>query len=303
MSIEKHTEDFLHEIFLRCGEDPSRQGLVKTPQRFLKSFLELTQGYRQNLEDIVNDALFECTNPSPIYVKDIPFFSLCEHHLLPFFGHCQVAYVPDGCVLGLSKVYRIVDFFSKRLQLQERLTQQIGEALQQVTHTKGVWVEMSGQHLCVAMRGVQRSQSFMKTQYKYGDISGISVSLPENLKTSSVILKLKTLKFPLKIGCYSDEQRRFTPVQIFIEIKLQKHQACYSDQLRDTCCYDQLSQCIEQSCLQQSFQLIEHACQVVYDVVHAYLEKTLGESHIRVTLVKALQHTLLSESQCTISDF
>ena len=303
MSLEKYTEEFFHKIFVACGEDPLREGLVKTPQRFFNSFMDLTQGYRQNLDDIINDALFECSNNSPVHVKDIPYFSLCEHHLLPFFGQCQIAYVPNGRVLGLSKIYRIVNFFSKRLQLQERLTQQIGETLQRVTQSRGVWIEMTGKHLCVAMRGVQEAQSLVKTSYKWGEFPEDFSLEKYDKNVTSLILSLKTIDFPLKIGCFQEEQDKFTPVRITIELKMEPYRACYSDDLKDACCYDQMSRYLEKHCLQQSFQLVEHACQVIYENVRSYLAECKFYPLIRVPLTKVLQHTLLTESQCNIGDF
>ena len=168
--IKEANHFFWKNLLKSIGEDPYRQGLIKTPERFLKSFQELTQGYQQKVDEIVNNAIFDCESDQPICVCDIPYFSLCEHHLLPFFGKCQVTYIPSGKVLGLSKIYRIIDLFSKRLQLQERLTQQIGETLKEITKAKALLVEVTGEHLCVAMRGVQRSHSFMRTLYRYGEL-------------------------------------------------------------------------------------------------------------------------------------
>ena len=297
---EETSRVFLENLIKTCGEDPTRDGLVKTPHRFYKAFFELTQGYRQNLEEIVNGALFESPNSEPISIKDIPFFSLCEHHLLPFFGHCNITYVPDKKVVGLSKIYRIVDMFSKRLQLQERLTQQIGSALQLITQAKAVFVEMKGQHLCVAMRGVQKTQSEMHTVFHYGDIA---VPQAKENKTSELILKIVSKEIPLHIGCYEEEKKQTTPVEITIEMKLESCFACQTDQLQDTICYDQLIQFLNQQCFQKTYQLIEFACNDIFQTVRKFLDEKHISSKIRVRLIKKLQHTLLKNSECVLSDF
>ena len=164
--MEKDVKDLFEKLFKLCGEEPQREGLKDTPHRFLKAFRELTQGYQQNLEEVVNNALFAAPNHEPVVLHNIPFYSLCEHHLLPFFGYCTVKYVPNKKVLGLSKIYRIIELYSKRLQLQERLTHQIGETIQKVTDAKAVSIEMVGEHMCVAMRGIQKTQSSVKTIYR-----------------------------------------------------------------------------------------------------------------------------------------
>lgn len=300
----EETQIFFKQLLGSIGEDPDRQGLIKTPERFLKSFQELTQGYLQNLEEIVNDALFDCESNQPVYIQDIPFYSLCEHHLLPFFGKCQVAYIPNGKVLGLSKIYRIVDLFAKRLQLQERLTQQIGDALKKVTNAKALFVELTGEHLCVAMRGVQRNHSFTHTVYRYGEIP----AQPANLNTKKVIeptttLHLCTLELPLKIGCYESEQHTTTPVKIEIDVQLPMEMHSLTDQLNCVICYDQLIQFLEKTCFKERYQLIEYACRVIYEQVHHFLEKMNKDCLIRVSLKKILQHPLLADSTCCISDF
>lgn len=291
---------FLKDLFKTCGEDPEREGLIKTPHRFYKAFLELTQGYQQNLEEVVNGALFESPNSEPIYIRNIPFFSLCEHHILPFLGHCNIAYVPNKKVIGLSKVYRIVDMFAKRLQLQERLTQQIGMALYEVTQAKGVLVEMHGQHLCVAMRGVQKTQSEMHTVFHYGDIE---VPKLVEAKTLDFVLKLVSLEIPLKIGCYEEEKNKTTPVQITVELKPENCLACQTDQLKDTICYDQLIQFLNRQCFQKTYQLIEFACSDIFQTIRRFLGEKRILSKLRVHLVKKLQHPLLRNSECILSDF
>lgn len=297
---EEKSDIFIKSLLRTCGEDPEREGLIKTPHRFYKAFLELTQGYRQNLDEIINGALFESPNSEPISVNNIPFFSLCEHHLLPFFGHCNITYVPNKKVIGLSKIYRIVDMFAKRLQLQERLTQQIGETLCKITQAKGVFVEMKGQHLCVAMRGVQRAQSEMRTVFHHGQVDvsqGVERTRPE------LILKVVSLEIPLKIGCYEEEKNKTTLVQVTIELKLEKCCACQTDQLKDTICYDQLIHFLHQRCFSKTYQLIEFACNDIFQAVKEYLDEKHRDGKLRVCLIKKLQHPMLRDSQCTLSDF
>lgn len=297
---EETAHIFLKDLFKACGEDPQREGLIKTPHRFYKAFFELTKGYQQDLKEVVNGALFESPNSDPICIHNIPFFSLCEHHMLPFFGYCNITYIPNKKVIGLSKVYRIVDMFAKRLQLQERLTQQIGTALQEATQAKGVWVEMHGQHLCVAMRGVQKTQPEMYTVFHCGDIE-----LPKEAetKTLELTLKLVSLEIPLKIGCYEEEKGKTTPVQITIELKPKSCLACQTDQLQDAACYDQLMRFLNQQCFQRTYQLIEFACNDIFQTVRRFLEEKHVLSKLRVRLVKKLQHPLLRDSECILSDF
>ena len=149
----------VREILERLGEDTARPGLTRTPERVSKAWHFLTQGYQINLDELVNGAIFEEKYDEMVAVKNIHFFSMCEHHLLPFFGVCSVAYIPNGRVIGLSKIPRIVDMFSRRLQLQERLTQQIAETLNDVLRPKGVAVVMEAFHLCMIMRGVEKQDS------------------------------------------------------------------------------------------------------------------------------------------------
>jgi GTP cyclohydrolase IA len=149
----------VREIIKLIGEDPEREGLRKTPERYEKALKFLTSGYHQNVDHLLNGATFSVCYDEMVVVKDIEFFSLCEHHLLPFFGKAHVAYVPDGRILGLSKIPRIVDMFAHRLQVQERLTTQIAEALQTVLEPQGVGVVIEAVHLCMAMRGVEKQNS------------------------------------------------------------------------------------------------------------------------------------------------
>jgi GTP cyclohydrolase IA len=165
------------------GENPDREGLVDTPERAAKAMQFLTRGYSQSLEDIVNDALFESKIDEIVMVKDIEMYSLCEHHLLPFIGRCHVGYLPNGRVLGLSKVARIVDMFARRLQIQEQLTQQIAEAIMNSAGARGVGVIIEARHLCMAMRGVEKQNSVMKTSVMLG-------SFRDNAPTRSEFLQL-----------------------------------------------------------------------------------------------------------------
>ena len=151
------------------GEDPTRGGILKTPQRAAKAFQFLTQGYHQNVEEVLNDAIFDEEYDEMVIVKDIEFYSLCEHHLLPFLGKCHVGYIPRKKIIGLSKIPRIVDMFARRLQVQERLTRQIAEALQEVLNPAGVAVVMEAQHLCMMVRGVQKQHSQTMTNVMLGE--------------------------------------------------------------------------------------------------------------------------------------
>src|SRR6188768_3609909 len=146
-------QDLVRRLLVELGEDPTREGLVRTPKRVEKSLAFLTSGYRANIDEVLNDALFTVDYNEMVIVKDIDFYSLCEHHLLPFFGKCHIAYIPQQQVIGLSKIPRLVDVFARRLQVQERLTHQIAEIISDKIHPLGVAVVMEGTHLCMAMRG------------------------------------------------------------------------------------------------------------------------------------------------------
>jgi GTP cyclohydrolase I len=156
------------ELLGRIGEDPLRDGLLDTPRRMEKSMAFLTKGYTESVEQVLHDALFDVDYDEMVIVKDIEFYSLCEHHLLPFYGRAHIAYIPNGKVVGLSKMPRIVDVFARRLQVQERLTQQIAEAIEDAIHPQGVGVVLEAQHLCMMMRGVQKQDSSTVTSAMLG---------------------------------------------------------------------------------------------------------------------------------------
>jgi GTP cyclohydrolase I len=161
-------QTLIRSLLEQLGEDPSREGLLKTPERVEKSMKFLTSGYAADVDDILNGALFTVDYSEMVIVKDIDFYSLCEHHLLPFFGKCHVAYVPRTQVIGLSKVPRLVDVFSRRLQVQERLTNEIAECIREAIDPLGVGVIMQATHLCMAMRGVEKQNSATVTSAMLG---------------------------------------------------------------------------------------------------------------------------------------
>lgn len=156
------------KIIESTGEDVNRPGLLDTPDRAAKAFEYLTSGYNMDLKEVINDALFPSDSEEMVIVKDIELFSLCEHHLLPFIGKCHVAYIPNGMVLGLSKVARVVDMFARRLQIQEALAQQIASTIQEATNASGVGVIVEAKHMCMMMRGVEKQNSSMKTSAMLG---------------------------------------------------------------------------------------------------------------------------------------
>ena len=165
---DKEAEEAFKTIIQWIGEDPNREGISKTPERVAKAWEFLSKGYDQDLESIINNAIFTEDYDEMVTIKDIDFFSLCEHHLLPFFGKAHVAYIPDGKIVGLSKIPRIVEMFSRRLQVQERMTQQIAETLNKVLHPKGVAVVLEGAHMCMQMRGVEKQNSYATTSSMMG---------------------------------------------------------------------------------------------------------------------------------------
>ena len=182
-NLEALTKKLLEEI----GENPQREGLVKTPDRVAKSWDFLTAGYKLDVGKLVNGAIFNEDYDEMVLVKEIEYYSLCEHHLLPFFGHAHIAYIPNGKIIGLSKIPRVVDLFSRRLQVQERMTQEIAQTIQRVLNPRGVAVVIEGQHMCMQMRGVQKKSAYMSTSHMLGIFRNDS-------KTRKEFLNLVNLK-------------------------------------------------------------------------------------------------------------
>jgi GTP cyclohydrolase IA len=176
-------QDLIRQLLAELGEDPTREGLVRTPKRVEKSLAFLTSGYSADIDDVLNDALFTVDYSEMVIVKDIDFYSLCEHHLLPFFGKCHVAYIPKTRVIGLSKIPRLVDVFARRLQIQERMTNQIAETIREKIDPLGVAVVCEGTHLCMSMRGVEKQNSFAVTSAMLGVFR-------DNARTRSEFLEL-----------------------------------------------------------------------------------------------------------------
>lgn len=178
MTLEQHYTAILEQL----GEDVTREGLIDTPKRAAKAMQHLCKGYQQTLEEVTNGALFSSDNSEMVVVKNIELYSLCEHHILPFIGKAHVAYLPNGKVLGLSKVARIVDMYARRLQIQENLTRQIAEAIQQVTGAAGVAVVIEAQHMCMMMRGVEKQNSRMVTSAMLGSFHNSPATRDEFLQ-------------------------------------------------------------------------------------------------------------------------
>ena len=158
----------IRNILAEIGEDPEREGLLKTPERVERSYRFLTRGYGQTLDEIVHGALFEAESDDMVIVRDIEFYSMCEHHMLPFFGKCHVGYIPKKRIIGVSKIARIVDMFARRFQVQERMTKQIAHAVASILDAEGVGVVVEAQHLCMRMRGVEKQNSIMTTSSMLG---------------------------------------------------------------------------------------------------------------------------------------
>lgn len=161
-------EDLIRQLLKAIGEDPEREGLLKTPHRIAASLDFLTSGYRENADELINQAIFSQDTNSMVIVKDIEIYSMCEHHMLPFFGRCHVGYLPKGKVFGVSKLARLVDMYARRLQIQERLTEQISYAIRDAIKADGVGVMIEARHLCMMMRGVQKQNSMMITSSLLG---------------------------------------------------------------------------------------------------------------------------------------
>ena len=176
-------QDLIRRLLIELGEDPEREGLVRTPARVETALKFLTAGYRADVDAVLNGALFSVDYSEMVIVRDIDFYSLCEHHLLPFFGRCHVAYLPNGRVIGLSKIPRLVDIFARRLQLQERMTNQIAEVIREKIRPLGVAVVCEGTHLCMSMRGVEKQNSYTITSAMFG-------AFRENARTRMEFLEL-----------------------------------------------------------------------------------------------------------------
>jgi GTP cyclohydrolase IA len=183
MQYNTRMQDLIVRLLTELGEDPAREGLRDTPKRVEKSLRFLTGGYQADIDEVINNALFTVDYSEMVIVKDIDFYSLCEHHLLPFFGKCHIAYIPQQKVIGLSKIPRLVDVFARRLQVQERLTHQIAEVIKEKIAPLGVAVVMEGTHLCMSMRGVEKQNSFAVTSAMLG-------AFRENARTRSEFLEL-----------------------------------------------------------------------------------------------------------------
>jgi GTP cyclohydrolase I len=183
MSETNNLSELYRGILEAVGEDPSREGLLKTPDRAAAAMHFFTQGYTQSLDDLLNGAIFEEENNQMVVLRDIEFFSNCEHHLVPFFGKCHIAYIPDGKIVGVSKMARIVDMFARRLQVQERMTNQIADALEIALQPKGVGVIAEGVHLCMVARGVEKQHSKMTTSA----MRGAFLDLPTRMELLSII--------------------------------------------------------------------------------------------------------------------
>lgn len=162
-------EELYRQLITQMGEDPDREGLRDTPRRAAKALEFLTKGYHEDIDKLINNALFEADTKEMVVVRNIELYSMCEHHLLPFIGKCHVGYIPNNKVLGLSKVARIVDVYARRLQIQEKLTKQIAETIQKYTNALGTAVVIEAQHLCMMMRGVEKQNSVMTTSYVLGE--------------------------------------------------------------------------------------------------------------------------------------
>jgi GTP cyclohydrolase I len=201
-------QDLIRKLLAELGEDPNREGLVDTPKRVEKAFAFLTSGYRANIDDVLNNALFTVDYSEMVIVKDIDFYSLCEHHVLPFFGKCHVAYIPRDKVIGLSKIPRIVDVFARRLQVQERLTNQIADTIRDKIKPLGVAVVVEATHLCMSMRGVEKQNSFAVTSAMVGafrDSARTRMEFLELIKLRSSVPGLRVDASAAGLACVGDD--------------------------------------------------------------------------------------------------
>ncbi len=279
-----------------------------TPTRATKAFCHLTQGYKLQLEDIVNGALFPTTNNDLIIVKDIELISLCEHHLLPFIGKCHVGYIPNGKILGLSKIARIVDMFARRLQLQENLNQQIAKAILEVTNAIGVGIIIEAKHLCMMARGIKKQNATVKTSSMLGSFKnddGVQKKFFRLLETKTkptfTQLKLKNFKFDINLGCSTQE--RATPQPVFLDLIIRfpiSPEAINSDNLEETICYEKLTKAISKFCQNKEFHLIEYLVKQLYDFLKDYLK---NETKILLHIKKTKPLEDLEFGIFTIGDF
>jgi GTP cyclohydrolase IA len=195
-------EALIRQFLVELGEDADREGLVKTPARVAKAMSFLTSGYKANIDEVLNGALFTVDYNEMVIVRDIDYYSLCEHHLLPFFGRCHVAYIPNGRVLGLSKIPRLVNVFARRLQIQERMTNQIAQTIQEAVNPTGVAVVCEGTHLCMSMRGVEKQNSTAVTSAMLGSFQSCArtrmeflelIRRPDAVSASSAAVRLSCI--------------------------------------------------------------------------------------------------------------
>ena len=199
-------QELIRKLLAEMGEDPSREGLVKTPERVEKAYRFLTSGYAADIDRVLNNALFTVDYSEMVIVKDVDFYSLCEHHLLPFFGKCHVAYIPSTKVIGLSKIPRLVDVFSRRLQVQERLTSEIADTISEKIAPLGVAVVIEATHLCMSMRGVEKQNSFAVTSAMLGafrDSARTRMEFLELIKLRSLVPGLRE-SVPTGLACIED---------------------------------------------------------------------------------------------------
>src|SRR5215470_71127 len=199
-------QDLIRKLLEALGEDPDREGLLNTPKRVAKAYEFLTSGYRADIKQVLNNALFTVDYSEMVIVKDVDFYSLCEHHLLPFFGKCHVAYIPSDKVIGLSKIPRLVDVFARRLQVQERLTNQIADTIRDTIKPLGVAVVMEATHLCMSMRGVEKQNSFAVTSAMLGKFQNNSrtrMEFLELIKLRSTVPGLRDFPSPT-LACIDD---------------------------------------------------------------------------------------------------
>lgn len=181
----KKVEESVNDILVEIGEDVNREGLLRTPERVAKAYEFLTEGYHRDINDVLNNAIFEEKYDEMVIVKDIDFYSMCEHHMIPFYGKVHVAYIPNGKIVGLSKIPRIVDVFARRLQVQERMTQQIADTIEEFLKPSGVAVVIEAFHMCMMMRGVQKQNSITTTSAMHGDFMDDNSTRTEFLNLTS----------------------------------------------------------------------------------------------------------------------